>query len=83
MSTQGWTKATSEQRLEDLQWMASTGECATRAAARIGTTFKNLEKWCRRNDLALWHRLLGNEPRDHNARNANLNQWSNRRDGAA
>lgn len=52
-------------RLEDLWWMAETGECLTRAAGRIGITVKSLETWCERNHhLDVLHALRGHEPRE-------------------
>lgn len=67
MSTTGWTKTVGDHRREDLRWMAETGESATGAAQRLNLTLAALEKWCRRNEVDLWHQLLANEPTDHNA----------------
>lgn len=35
-------------RLEDLAWMAETGETLEGAAERLDITPKSLERWCRR-----------------------------------
>lgn len=54
-------------RLDDLAWMAATGECASGAAARLGTTTDALEQWCKRHGLTPeWQRLNAREPRDWN-----------------
>jgi hypothetical protein len=55
-------------RLEDVAWMAATGESLTGAARRLGVTASGLEKWLdRRGRSDLTHALLAHEPRDHNA----------------
>jgi hypothetical protein len=64
----GWNQPIINQRLEDLRWMADTGENASGAAARLGITFNALEVWLRRHDTALWKRLVAREPRDENHR---------------
>jgi len=76
MSYQGFSAEHTQARLEDLRWMAATGECASGAAKRIGTNVKNLEKWCRRHDADLWRRLMAQEPRDWNCHNGGANQWN-------
>lgn len=53
-----------QNRLEDLKWMADTGESATGAAARLGIGYSALEVWLRRHDRALWRRLVARDPRD-------------------
>lgn len=55
-------------RLEDLAWMADTGESAVGAAERLGVEHEALEKWLRRHDLGLWHRLAARDPVDANYR---------------
>jgi hypothetical protein len=55
-----------EERLEDLWWMAETGECLSGAASRLGVQVKALEAWLRRHDRDLLQRLVAHEPRDHN-----------------
>lgn len=50
-------------RLEDLTWMADTGESAVGAAARLGITRDALEKWCHNNDHdELYARLHRRDP---------------------
>lgn len=45
-------------RIEDIRFLAETGETATRAAARLGTTFDALEECCRAHNLtAEWNAL--------------------------
>ena len=52
-----------QQRLEDLQWMAETGECFSGAAKRLGITFAALDRWLRLNHFAdLRQTLLAREP---------------------
>lgn len=55
-------------RREDLEFMAATGECAERAAARLGLSTEALRKWCERHDYRLWQRLLDNGGRAPGAR---------------
>jgi hypothetical protein len=62
----GWNKETIRKRLEDLQWMADTGECAEGAAERLGITRNALERWCERHAVEEWHRLARRDPLDHN-----------------
>lgn len=38
-------------RIEDLAWMAETGESLTGAARRIGLSRESLERWMRQRDL--------------------------------
>lgn len=55
-------EAFNAERLEDLTWMANTGETASRAAERLGCTLTALKAWCRRQDCSyLYHRLRANE----------------------
>lgn len=63
-------------RLEDLHWMAATGEHAIGAAHRLGMTYKALEKWARKHAPHAWAVLLARNPRDHNCRTAGRNQWT-------
>ena len=56
-------------RLEDLHWMARTGENLTGAARRLGMNRDALKRWLERHDHALLRTLVGHEPRDHNAPN--------------
>ena len=54
-------------RLEDLQWLAATGENAHGAARRLGTTVEALDKWCRNHGhTALFNTLSARNPRDWN-----------------
>lgn len=55
-----------EERLEDVRWMAETGECMEGAASRLGMQVKALEAWLRRYDPACLARLIAHRPRDHN-----------------
>ena len=60
------TKAAIASRLEDVRWMAETGECLDGAARRLGLTGNALERWLERNDRAALAALLARQPRDHN-----------------
>lgn len=62
-------------RVEDLRWMAETGENAEGAAARLGLTFKALERYARRHAPDAWTALLSRRPRDHNRETQKSNQW--------
>lgn len=53
-------------RLEDVQWMAETGECLDGAARRLGLTRNALEKWLSRRDPDSLRVLIARQPRDHN-----------------
>lgn len=51
----GWmhrwhTTCEARERLEDLRWMAETGESVLGAAKRLGISRESLTTWCRRND---------------------------------
>lgn len=65
----------SEQRLEDLLWMAETGEHAEGAAKRLGMEFKSLDRWAHKHMPETWALMLKRRPRDHNGRTAGANQW--------
>lgn len=55
-------------RLEDVQWMAETGECLDGAAARLGLAPDTLELFLRRHDRGdLCTLLRSRNPRDHNS----------------
>lgn len=66
MSTVGWTKCLSANRLEDLSWMYETGESAMGAAERLGLEYRHLDKWARRNRVPFWGHMLTRNPRDWN-----------------
>lgn len=53
-------------RLEDLRWMADTGEGLSGASARIGAKVKTVEAFLRRHDPDCLARLIAHEPKDHN-----------------
>lgn len=53
-------------RLEDVQWMAETGECLTGAAIRLELSRDALENWLRRRDPRSLALLIEHEPKDHN-----------------
>lgn len=55
-----------EARLEDVRWMAETGECLDGAARRLGLSVNTLERFLWRNDAACLRLLLSRQPRDHN-----------------
>lgn len=55
-------------RLEDVRWMAETGESLTGAARRLGITRDALEQWCRRFAPDVGRTLRDREPRDPNQR---------------
>ncbi len=48
-------------RLEDLAWMAETGETRDGAAARLGMSVESLGRWCEKHARDLWA-ALGREP---------------------
>lgn len=54
------------ERLEDVRWMAETGENLDGAAQRLGMTVEALEKWCARHDKEALTTLIAARPRDHN-----------------
>lgn len=60
--------ARNAERLEDVTWMALTGECLTGAAKRLGIGPESLRSWCRRHAPELGQRLADREPRDPNQR---------------
>lgn len=66
-----WSEHANTTRLEDLTFMADTGEHATGAARRLGITPEALEKWCARNGHTDLHRtLIARNPHEqHNPRN--------------
>lgn len=66
MSTVGWTKATTTNRLEDLRWMHDTGESGRGAAARLGLDYRTLDKWARANRVPFWGQMLTRNPCDWN-----------------
>lgn len=69
-------------RLEDLRLMAESRENANGAAARLGLTYKGLEKWCARHGASdLWQALVARNPRDHNVHTSN--QYAARRGTAS
>lgn len=55
-------------RIEDLTWLAETGECLTGAARRLGLTVPALEQWARRHANDAYLRLRAREPHDPNQR---------------
>lgn len=60
------TPAETAARLEDVRWMAETGECLDGAARRLGMTRKALEKWLTRADREALRVLVAHQPKDHN-----------------
>lgn len=50
-------------RLEDVRWLADTGESLTGAAQRLGITRDALEAWCRKYAPDAYHTLRAREPR--------------------
>lgn len=58
-----WSAEANAARLEDLTWMADTGETITGAATRLGLELKTLHKWCARHGhMHLYARLANREP---------------------
>jgi len=56
-------QARRDARMEDLEWMADTGEIVERAAYRLGMTRRSLERYLWRNGRGdLWERLGANDP---------------------
>lgn len=51
------------ERYEDVDWLASTGESLTGAAARIGLHPEVLARWCRRHAPEQLASLMRHEPR--------------------
>lgn len=70
MTIPAWT----EDRAEDLQWLADTGENARGAAERLGLNYKTLERWAGKHMPDVWHVLISRNPRDLAYRTAG-NQW--------
>lgn len=70
------TSINREARIEDLRWLAETGENAHGAAARLGTTFMALEKWAKRECPDAWRALLSRDAHDPNFRTGGKNQWT-------
>lgn len=60
------TPAEHAARLEDVRWMAETGECLDGAARRLGLSRNTLEKWLDRNAPDVLPALIARQPRDHN-----------------
>lgn len=59
---QNWSADINARRLEDLQFMAATGETATGAATRLGISLDALEKWCdRHGHRTLLNQLIAND----------------------
>jgi transposase-like protein len=50
------------ERIEDLAWMAETGETLTRAAERLGVKPSSLERWCQKHCPEIGRRLRAREP---------------------
>lgn len=74
MSGGGLTKEQARARLEDLEFMADTGECLTGACRRLGLNVAALEKWLRdRGRGDLYNRLSAREYHDngHDPKNGN------------
>lgn len=60
-------------RLEDLAWLARTGETTIGAAERIGLEPNSLERWCDKNARHIWHQLRANDQaQGHGARAGKL-----------
>lgn len=59
--------AAREQFLEDVEWMAETGECATGAARRLGMKREALEKRLKRADRSDLYRTLAAREGDWNS----------------
>ncbi len=51
------------ERLEDLAWLADTGENAVGAARRLGVSHDALDRWCRRHCFDLWQQLRARDPK--------------------
>jgi hypothetical protein len=61
MSNQAWHDQRLANRLEDLRWLADTGETRRGAADRLGVGYRSLEKWADRHARVEWQRLKRNE----------------------
>lgn len=74
MTRRTWATDLNTARLEDLTFLADTGETLHRAAQRLGTTTDALEKWCRAHDQQhLYTALLANtRTPGHGARHGHL-----------
>lgn len=58
-----------QERREDIEWMAETGETFSGVAKRLGISIAALDRWLRHNDLLHIHRtLLARDPGATNAR---------------
>lgn len=62
-------------RLEDVAWMAETGECLAGAAKRLGITERSLERFLKLHDRGLLGALNANNPRDWNAVTTGTRVW--------
>lgn len=58
MSNQAWSDQRAANRLEDLRWMISTGECLAGAAERLDVAPDALVRWCERRGLSTELALL-------------------------
>lgn len=66
MRTRAEIDAAMAARLEDVRWMAETGEHLDGAARRLGISTATLERFLERNDRDALSRLIARRPRDHN-----------------
>ena len=57
-----------KERLENVRWMADTGENLTGAAKRLGLTPSTLDTWLARHAPDIGRTLRDREPRDPNQR---------------
>lgn len=64
-------------RLEDVRWMAETGETLTGAARRLGLDAESLAVWLRRRGAGeLCRTLRGREAADEDRRHGGLTRWA-------
>lgn len=56
-----WKQARTKARMEDLTWLAQTGEGLTGAASRLGIRHDALVRWCEKNAPTLLRQLRDNE----------------------
>lgn len=63
-------------RLEDLRWMAETGECLTGAARRLGTSVEALSRWLFRWDARdLYQQMADRDPIQPDAPDHMQKRW--------
>lgn len=76
MPAPGSTAEQYRHRLEDLTFMANTGESGVRAAERLGLNYDALQAWAHRHAPDVWRRLTARNPVSPNADHIGRNQYT-------